>query len=169
MSSMRTALVTAVMATTLLLGCDGSGDGGAVIAGLPTEYTGPGVYTVPAAPTVPFALAKVHVEQAGGTVSVYYDLPSEFFAQTPRVELTGTPDGTGTVHLSGDAGTSTCTVASAALQCEEDLTGVQFDAAAAIAALPPGDPQASAVAAFLSEPIGVLRMMLPVASHGPYR
>ena len=157
---MRAALMMAVMAVPMLLACGGSGGGGAVVAGLPADFTGPGVYTVPADPTVPFPIAKVHVEQDDGTVSVYYDLPAEFFAQTPHIEFTGTPDGTATVHLTGDAGTSTCTVASAVLQCDEDLSGLQFDAAQAKAALPPGDPQAPAVDAFLGEPIGVLSVSL---------
>jgi hypothetical protein len=158
MNPMRTALVTAAMAAPMLLGCGGQVDGGATVPGLPADFTGPGVYTVPADPTVTFAIAKVRVEQAAGSLSVYYDLPAEFSAQEPDVELTGTPGGTETVHLSGEAGTSTCTVTPGLLRCEEVLSGVRFDAAQAMAA---GDPLTPAVTAFRSEPIGVLSVALP--------
>lgn len=154
---MRVALVTVTMAASMLLGCGG----GATVPGLPSDFKGPGVYTVPADPAVPFALAKVHIEQSPGSVSVYYELPAEFFPEVPDVKLTGTPDGTQTFHLAGDAGTSTCTVAAATLQCDEDLSGVHFDAAQAMAALPAGDPRVPAVDAFLAEPIGVLSVELP--------
>jgi hypothetical protein len=155
MSPMRTALV---MAAPMLLGCRGQVDGGATVPGLPADFTGPGVYTVPADPAVTFAIATVRVEQAAGGVRVYYDLPAEFSAQEPDVELAGTPDGTETVHLSGEAGTSTCTVTPGFFRCEEDLSGVRFDAAQAMAA---GDPLTLAVRAFRSEPIGVLTVALP--------
>jgi hypothetical protein len=167
MSSMRTVLATAFplfLGCGLLLGCGADGVGGdeATMAGLPAAFSGPGTYTVPADPTVLFPITKVDVEQAGGSVSVYYELPTEFAAQT-HVDLTGPADGTATVHLSGDAGTSTCTIAAGALSCHEDLSGVQFDSAKAMSALPPGDPRAAAVDAFISEPIGVLTLQLPAS------
>jgi hypothetical protein len=158
MISMRVALATGAMAASMLLGC--GGDESMLVPGLPSDFTGPGVYTVPAAPGVSFAVSQVQVKQWAGTVGVYYELPTEFFAQAPDVTLTGTADGTGTIHLTGAAGTSTCTVETALLRCDENLSGVQFYAAQAKAALPPSDPRVSAVAAFTSEPIGVLSVAL---------
>ncbi len=44
----------------------------------------PGMYTVRPSPTVPFAVAKVHVEQSGARSAVYYDLPAVFAARFPH-------------------------------------------------------------------------------------
>jgi hypothetical protein len=167
MRSTYTALAMAAMTAPLLLGCGAEEAVNPVVAGLPADFTGPGVYTVPADPTVPFAIAHVDVYQEGGAITVYYELPADFFADAPQVELTGTPDDTGTFHLTGGAGTSTCTVGTTVLQCDEHLFGVQFDAAQAKAALPPSDPRAAAVEAFLEDPIGVLRVTLPGSAETP--
>jgi hypothetical protein len=159
MIPMRVALVTAAMAASILFGCGGNES--MLVPGLPADFTGPGVYTVPAAPGVSFAVYQVQVKQWAGRVGVYYELPDEFFAQTPDVSLTGTADGTGAIHLAGAAGTSTCTVETALLRCEENLSSVQFYAVQANAALPPSDPRVPAVEAFRSEPIGVLSVAFP--------
>jgi hypothetical protein len=164
MISMRTALATAAMAVPLLIGCGGASGDEATMAGLPGDLSGPGMYTVPADPTVQFAVSKIQVEEEGGTVTVYYDLPADFAPDSPHVVLSGTPDGTNKVHLSGAAGTSTCTIAAASFWCDEKLSGVHFDAQQAMAALPPGDPRAAAVDAFISEPIGVLTLAVPAAA-----
>ncbi len=159
MRPMHTARAVAAMAVPMLLGCGGAAVDDPTVLGLPTDFMGPGVYTVPADPTVPFAVAKVHVEQAGGSVSVYYDLPAVFAAENSHIELTGPADGTATVHLTGDAGSSTCTVAAGVFSCDENLSGTRFDVQAT-ATLPPGDPRAAAVKAFIGEPIGVLDVTL---------
>jgi hypothetical protein len=164
MISMRTALATATLAAPLLLGC-GAATGDATMLGLPAEVSGAAVYTVPADPTVTFPVSKVKVEQVDGIVSVYYELPADFAAQSSDIKLSGFADGTATVHLSGDAGTSTCTVASAVLVCNEDLSGLRFDPSQVMAN--PTDPLAAAIAAFMSEPIGVLTMALSGSSSAP--
>jgi hypothetical protein len=131
------------------------------VPGLPADFQGPGTYTIPAAPAAPFALSSVRIEQGGGTVSVYYDLPAGLVGQKQRVDLTGTAEGTETILLVGTAGTSACTVSPGELRCEEHLSGVHVDAALATSELPSGDPQRAAVQAFSVDPIGVLAVALP--------
>lgn len=150
-------LIAAISASTL--GCGGAPEATAAaagVAGLPADFTGPGTYTVPAVPTVQFPISSVHVEQAGGTVSLYYELPASLVGTPTPVELTGVADGTGAIHLSGAAGTSTCTVQHAELHCDEHLSGIHVDA-------PPAsnDPEHAAAQAFFVDPIGVLRVALP--------
>lgn len=152
------AIASTLAAALAMIGC---GAPGADVAGLPTEFKGPGVYTVPEVPAAPFALASVRIEQSDGTVSVYYDLPAVLVGKLERVELTGALDDAGKIQLAGDAGTSTCTVTAAELRCDERLFGVHVDGAAASAELPEGDPRRAAVQAFVSDPIGVLSVALP--------
>ena len=156
MKTISNAMAMAMMAAPML-GCGAPTPAG--VASLPDDFTGPGTYTVPAVPAVQYALAKVRIEQANGSVSVYYDLPAELVGQTTQVELTGAPDATGAIQLSGDAGTSTCTVAPGLLRCEEHLSGIQVGKPPA--SPPLSDPQRAAAQAFLSDPIGVLSVPLP--------
>ncbi len=168
MRSMQTVLATAALAAPLLLGCGAASSAvDAILPGAPVAFSGAGVYTVPAVPTVTFAIEKVKVEQAGGSVTVYYDLPAVFAAQSSDVKLTGPADGTASVDLSGDEGTSRCTVASGVLTCHEDLSGLQFDPAQAMADPPASAAVAAAVAAFQSEPIGVLTVAFTESSIAP--
>jgi hypothetical protein len=161
MKAMTWTLGMAALLAPAIAGC---GPGGADVAGLPAELERPGVYTVPTAPGASFPIAKVRVEQESGTISVYYDLPADLVGRPQRVELTGAPDASGTIELSGEAGTSTCTVSATAFSCREHLSGIHDDAAAASAGLPPGAPQAAAVWAFSSDPIGVLGVPLSPAA-----
>jgi hypothetical protein len=155
---------TAATAALMTLGCGAPEP--VTVAGLPTDYKGPGVYTVPGAPAAAFDLPGVRIEQTGGMVSVYYDLPADLVGTAQSVELTGAVDATGALQLAGDAGTSTCTVSPAALDCDERLVGVHVDAAQASAQLPVGDPRRAAVQAFTDDPIGILHVALPAAA-GP--
>lgn len=160
-SSARAMAAMAAMAAPAL-GCGGAtGATASGVAGLPADFTGPGSYTVPAVPTVQFPISSVHIEQAGGTVSLYYELPAELVGQKTRVEVTGASDGTGAIQLSGEAGTSTCTVSRALLRCDEDLSGVHVAAPPASSPLSGSDPERAAAQAFLSDPIGVLSVALP--------
>jgi hypothetical protein len=163
MRPMSTLLTMAALmaAAPVFLGCGAEAFVDPSEAGLPADFEGPGVYTVPAAPTASFALSRVSIEQAGGVVSVYYDLPADLVGRTQRVELDGLPDGDGAMQLAGTAGTSTCTVAQALLRCHEALSGVHVDVAAASAGLSPGNPRLAAVQAFATDPIGVLSVTLP--------
>jgi hypothetical protein len=135
-----------------LPGCNGD-----VTGGVPAEFTGPGSYTVPAVPSVAFPIDKVHLEQEAGAISIYYQLPAELVGQATWVKL-ASPDGSAdTLALSGEKGTSTCTVTVGLLSCDEHLTGV------AVGPVPPSvtDAQRAAAAAFASDPIGVLTVPLP--------
>jgi|HubBroStandDraft_6_1064221.scaffolds.fasta_scaffold386825_2 hypothetical protein len=155
MNAMSSALRRWLLgAAAAVVGCGGA----AVeeVPGLPADFQGPGVYTVPAVPAASFAVSNVHVEQGGGTVSVYYDLPTDLVGGKQSVALTGPAGGTATVSLTGAAGTSTCTVSAGKMQCDEHLTGVHVDVAQALSELPPDDPRRAAVQAFSQDPIGVL-------------
>lgn len=163
MRPMTSALAMAMMGAPMLLGCGASASVDPAVAGLPADFEGPGTYTVPEVPTAPFTLARVDVEQSAGVVSVYYELPANLVGQMQKVALSGGLDSSGTLQLSGAAGTSTCTIAPTLLECEERLTGVHVNAAQASAELPPGDPRVAAVQAFVSDPIGVLRVTLPLS------
>jgi hypothetical protein len=148
-----------VMTAALGLGCGGaSAPESPSSPTLPAEFTGPGVYTVPAVPSVEFPLAKVRIEQTAGMVSLYYELPAALAGKSTSVNLTGTVDPDGTVQLSGADGTSTCTVSSTLLKCNEHLTGVHL--AQPVSSTPP-DPQEAAAQAFFEDPIGVLSLPLP--------
>jgi hypothetical protein len=157
-------LAAASMAQALM-GCGGTTAVGGV-PGLPVDFTGTGSYTVPAVPTVTFAVSEVRIEQTAGNVNLYYDLPADLVGRETSVELTGALDASGAIQLSGDAGTSTCTVATGRsagpspaglLSCKEDLSGIKVD--------PPhgneSDAQRAAVEAFITDPIGVLDVPLP--------
>jgi hypothetical protein len=147
----------AMMAAASVIGCgdeEPTAAGAAEMPGLPASFTGPGSYTVPAVPTVQFALPSVKVGQQDGTVSVYWDLPAAFPAEAPMVELTGTADETDTVMLAGPAGTSTCTLSASLFECHEQLSGIRFGTPD----LPATNPQSAAVDAFVGDPIGVLRV-----------
>jgi hypothetical protein len=149
-----TSIALLVSAAPLVLGCGAPDE--AAVPGLPAELEAPGVYTVPAAPGATFAISSVRVEQGGGTVSVYYDLPADLVGRKERVALDGAADGAGSILLWGAAGMSMCTVSPTELRCEEHLVGVHIDAAQASAGLPPGDPRRAAAEAFSVDPIGVL-------------
>jgi hypothetical protein len=130
---------------------------GDVAAGIPADFTGPGSYTVPAVPAVAFPIANVHIEQEDGAINLYYWLPAALVGQSTSVELASLEDATNKLQLSGDMGTSTCTVSVGLLSCEEHLSGIQFRA------LPPSltVQEAAAAASFASDPIGVLSVPLP--------
>jgi hypothetical protein len=145
------------MTTALALGCGGVASQSPMT--LPADFTGPGVYTVPAVPAVEFRLAKVRVEQAGNHVSIYYDLPAQLAGKSTWVELDGTAEPDALIRLSGTAGTSTCTVTPSLLRCDEHLTGLQL--VAPTSAPPSSDPQAAAAQAFFDDPIGILTLPLP--------
>jgi hypothetical protein len=146
-----TTLTFAALAWALP-GCNGD-----VAGGVPAEFTGPGSYTVPAVPGVAFSIDKVHLEQDKGAISIYYALPAELVGQTTWVKL-ASPDGSAsTLDLSGDKGTSTCTVTVGLLSCDEHLSGVSVGPIPSSAT----DAQRAAAAAFASDPIGVLTVPLP--------
>jgi hypothetical protein len=148
-----------VMSSAFGLGCGGTTTPNATAAmSLPANFTGPGTYTVPAVPSVEFPLAKVRVEQTAGMVSIYYDLPAALAGTATSVELTGTADASGTLALSGDAGTSTCTISPGLLRCDEHLTGIHL---AAPSSTTPPSSQEQAAQAFFDDPIGVLSLPLP--------
>jgi hypothetical protein len=146
-----------VMTAALGLGCGGASSPESATS-LPAEFTGPGDYTVPAVPSVQFPLAKVRIEQTGGAVSLYYDLPAALAGKSTSVELDGTVNPDGTLQLSGTAGKSTCTISPALLRCNEHLTGIHPTAPAST---PPLNPQQAAAQAFFEDPIGVLSLPLP--------
>jgi hypothetical protein len=153
----RMGCTVLVMTAALGLGCGGASAPESA-ASLPAKFTGPGVYTVPAVPSVEFPLAKVRIEQAAGVVSLYYDLPAALAGQSTSVELDGTVDATGTLQLSGSAGYSSCTVSPTLLHCKEHLTGIHVTAPTSTT---PPDPQQAAAQAFFEDPIGVLSLPLP--------
>jgi hypothetical protein len=157
MNPISKALVAVVVAGPAMLGCGAQGSLVAGVPGLPADFTGPGTYTIPAVPAAPFPFSKVHLEQSSGTVGVYYELPAAFPVRSPDVALSGTADGTETVALEGPAGTSTCTLSAGIFECHEVLTGLHFDPQD----LPASDPESAAVASFIVDPIGVLRVALP--------
>ena len=157
MKGITSTLLAATLMGPTILGCGAQGPLENSVPGLPANFKGPGAYTVPADPTVPFAVSSVGIEQADGMVSVYYELPPAFPALTPKVELTGVADQSDTVQLSGPAGTSTCTLSAALFECHEQLSGIQFGPSV----LPLGDPQGAAVKAFIGDPVGVLSVTLP--------
>jgi hypothetical protein len=146
-----------------VLGCGASGSLPEPIPGLPAELTAPGVYTVPAEPTVEFPIRTVRVEQAGGDVSIYYELPAVFQTVDPHIELAGAATTTGVFYLTGGAGSSTCTMTGARLRCDEHLSAVACRQAEARTALPVGRAEAVAVEAFCGDPIGVLSVQVPDA------
>jgi hypothetical protein len=146
-----------VMTAALGLGCGGASLPESM-ATLPTEFTGPGDYTVPAVPSVQFPLSRVRIEQTAGVVSLYYDLPAALAGRSTSVELDGTMNADGTLQLSGQAGTSSCTVSPTLLRCNEDLSGIHV---AQPMTSTPQDPQQAAAQAFFEDPIGVLRLPLP--------
>ncbi len=158
-------MASALLLATAALGCGGEAFIDPTLAGVPAQLEGPGVYTVPAAPGVAFALGRVSVAQADGDVSLYYELPADLVGRKQDVALKGAPDSATMVRLSGHAGTSTCTVAAALLRCEEHLSGVDVDVDAVRAALAPGDPRLAAAEAFAVDPIGVLSLPLPAAAE----
>lgn len=152
MSPIRNALWAASL---FLLGCGATGS--LAVTYIPEDYWGPGSYTVPAVPSVSFPISTVHVEQEDGTFSIYYKLPATLVGQPTSVSLTGAPDATGTIQLSGTAGTSTCTVTSGVLSCQEHLSGVVVSEPPAEAT----DAERAAAQAFSDDPIGVLAVQLP--------
>jgi hypothetical protein len=156
----RVVCVVAVAAIAAeMLGCGG---GHADVPGLPEDFTGPGSYTVPAVPSVEFAIARVRIEQNSGAVSLYYEIPAALVGKKTWVETTGSLDATtGALKLSGAAGTSTCSVSPALLRCEEDLPGVPIAAPLAGSS---SDPEIAAARAFQADPIGVLSVILPPSS-----
>jgi hypothetical protein len=131
------------------------------VAGLPDDFNGPGSYTVPAVPKAVFAIASVDIDQDGGTVHIYYDLPAELVGQKARVDVTGAPDRTGALELWGAAGASTCIVSHALLRCEEHLSGVHVVTLDPSAQASLDDSQRAAAKAFVADPIGVLTVPLP--------
>jgi hypothetical protein len=139
----------------LLVGC-----GSTVVPGppvLPADFTGPGSYTVPAVPDVSFPISEVRIEQEAGGVSLYYDLPADLVGQKTKVELDGTMDASGTLQLSGMAGTSTCSLSTGLLSCKETLSGIQPGPLPGSAS----NAQRAAAQAFIADPIGVLDVPLP--------
>jgi hypothetical protein len=146
---------------TVALGCSGPAPAPTpTVPGLPADFTGPGVYTVPAYPTVEFAVPWVHIEQNNGVVSIYYDLPPALAGRAVPVDATGTPDGSGPMQLSGDAGTSACTVSGGVLSCEEQFSGIHLSPRW-ISPRTVSDPQQAAREAFAADPIGNLVVALP--------
>jgi hypothetical protein len=114
---------------------------------------------VPAYPSVGFTVPWVHIEQSGGSISMYYDLPAALAGRQVPVEGTGAPDDSGAIHLSGSAGTSTCTVSNATLSCEEHLSGIHLSPRW-ISPRAASDPQQAAREAFVADPIGNLDVPL---------
>ena len=157
MNGITSTLLAATLMGPMIVGCGAQGPLENSVPGLPADFTGPGVYTVPADPTVPFAVSKVDIEQGDGIVSVYYDLPPAFPALAPKVKLTGMADQTDTVQLSGPAGMSKCTLSAALFECHEQLSGIRFGPSV----LPLDDRQRAAVEAFIGDPVGVLSVTLP--------
>jgi hypothetical protein len=158
-----TAAVAMIAATTA--GC-GATEDVQPVASFPAAFSGAGTYTVPADPSVAFPVAEVSIATSNGVVDLYYELPESFYADSPGVYLTGTVQADGTAKLSGPAGTSSCALSATSLQCKEDLTGMRFNVAEAMDALPASAADARAVFAFFSDPIGVLHVPLDAADTG---
>jgi hypothetical protein len=154
---------TLAAATSMgVLGCGASGSLTEPIPGLPPELAAPGVYTVPADPTVEFPISTVRVEQEGGSVSMYYELPAAFQTVDPHIELTGATTA-GAFYLTGHAGASTCTINGAVLLCNEHLSGVGCLQGGTRTSSPPEGAEVFAVDAFCGDPIGVLSVQIPDA------
>jgi hypothetical protein len=156
-------LTTALAAVTsgLALGCGSGGTGApAGATDLPEDFTGPGVYTVPAVPAAQFPIATVKIEQEDDGVSLYYELPADLAGEPVHVELHGKLDGAGSLQLSGAMGTSTCTVSPGQIVCDEHLSGLRGEPTSP--KLPPAGPQRTAAQSFITDPIGRLTVVLPM-------
>jgi len=160
-SNVLLTMALAMVTSGLALGCGSAGTGApSGVTELPADFTGPGVYTVPAVPAAQFPIASVKIEQEDDGVSLYYDLPADLAGESVHVELEGKLDGAGTIQLSGAMGTSTCTVSPGEIVCDEHLSGLHGEPSSP--KLPPAGPQRTAAQSFITDPIGRLVVALPM-------
>ncbi len=150
----------------------GGGGGGGGGGGAATVVAYAGTYEVPVPAELQAAatydVAEIEWVNAGGVVSLEYDLPEGLVGQKIRVRFTGVAaDGATSAELTGEVGTATCAIAKATVSCNETMSNLVFqpdltviEALAATEYAGPAADRLDVAQRFQADPIGIVHIDL---------